>query len=264
MTEPHTWHYGLIAETWAEFSHETPELAFLEKQITGYGQPVLDLACGTGRLLIPMMVLGIDIDGADISEDMLGLLQSLANEEGLTPTLYRQPMHALDLPRQYGTIYIAGSFGLSGSRQLDLETLKQCRRHLNPDGALIFNIYPEYFDKKSWLDWLRESRKAMPEPWPKEGRSRTTADGTEYVTRSRMVNVDPLEQSYIREMRVEKLREGELIEYEERTLRGQMHFRNEVEWMLRLAGFTTISAYGGYSEEDVTADHGEIVFIARR
>jgi hypothetical protein len=45
--ENEIWHYGLMAEKWAAFSHDTPELDFLQGWIEKIGQPVLDLACGT-------------------------------------------------------------------------------------------------------------------------------------------------------------------------------------------------------------------------
>lgn len=111
---------------------------------------------------------------------------------------------------------------------------------------------------------MREYREAMPEPWPEEGRRRRTLDGTEYVTMSRMASVDPLEQSYTREMRVEKWRDGTLIAQEERTLRGQIHFRNEVELMLKLARFNKIKVHDYYTDEEATAESEEIVFVAKR
>jgi hypothetical protein len=55
-----------------------------------------------------------------------------------------------------------------------------------------------------------------------------------------------------------------MIAQEDRTLRGQMHFRNEVELMLRLAGFSAIEAHDYYSDEEATDDSGEIVFVAKR
>jgi ubiquinone/menaquinone biosynthesis C-methylase UbiE len=48
--EPVDWHHGLMAERWAEFNTEAREAPFFLQEIARYGQPVLDLACGTGRI----------------------------------------------------------------------------------------------------------------------------------------------------------------------------------------------------------------------
>jgi SAM-dependent methyltransferase len=132
--EPVIWHYGLMAERWAESDDDIPELPFCLKQIARFGQPVLDLACGTGRLLLPLLRAGIDVDGCDLSDDMLYHCRKKAARERFNPNLYRQPMHAFDLPRRYKTIYLCDSFGLSGSRENDLETLRRCHAHLMDEG----------------------------------------------------------------------------------------------------------------------------------
>ena len=63
--ETGTWHYGLIARWWAEFNTAEPaELAYLEAAIRRFGQPALDLGCGTGGLLIPLLATGLDIQPA--------------------------------------------------------------------------------------------------------------------------------------------------------------------------------------------------------
>ena len=51
---PQVWHYGLVARWWAEFNTDGPEIAYFKALIEQYGQPALDVACGTGRLLIPV------------------------------------------------------------------------------------------------------------------------------------------------------------------------------------------------------------------
>src|SRR5438270_14021486 len=57
--QPLTWHYGLVAQYWAEFNVAAPEeLAYYRAAIERYGQPALDLACGTGRILVPLLKAG--------------------------------------------------------------------------------------------------------------------------------------------------------------------------------------------------------------
>ena len=73
-TQPQTWHYGLIAQHWAEFENhslDAPDVAYYREQIERYGEPALDLACGTGRLLLDYLQDGLDVDGCDISPDMV-------------------------------------------------------------------------------------------------------------------------------------------------------------------------------------------------
>jgi len=108
--KPVVWHYGLMAERWAETIDETPELSYIEKAISRFGSPVLDLACGTGRLLLPLLKAGIDIDGCDISGDMLEHCRRKAALGGYNPRLYQQSMHSFNLPRTYKTMYIGDSF----------------------------------------------------------------------------------------------------------------------------------------------------------
>jgi hypothetical protein len=57
-----TWHYGLVARHWAEKNTTGPEIAYYQRQIEHYGQPALDVGCGTGCLLIPFLRAGLDHD----------------------------------------------------------------------------------------------------------------------------------------------------------------------------------------------------------
>ena len=262
--EPLTWHYGLMAESWAESIDDAHEVSFFLKEIARFGQPVLDVACGTGRVLLPLLRAGIDIEGCDISVDMLKHCRNKAAHEGFNPNLYQQPMHALVLPRKYKTIYICGSFGLAGSREKDLETLRRCYDHLQDDGALVLNIEAEYTSQESWDGWLTTKCKILPEPWPEEGRRRISADGSEQIDRFRYLAVDPLEQSYTRQVRLEKWQSGSLVASEEYTLRGNMYLKNELWLMLQVAGFHEITVNGDYTDMPATIEHEELVFTAIR
>ena len=98
VAEPQTWHYGLVARWWAEFNDSGPEIAYFRRFVVA-GQPALDVACGTGRLLLPYVREGLDVDGCDVSPDMLAHCRAAAERDGLAPSLYAQAIHELDLPR---------------------------------------------------------------------------------------------------------------------------------------------------------------------
>src|SRR5215211_6557347 len=230
--QPQTWHYGLVARWWAEFNAPDPdELAFYRDIIERDGQPALDLACGTGRLLLPLLRAGFDVDGCDVSPDMLDLCRQRAARDGLAPQLYAQAMHALAVPRKYRTIFICGGFGLGGERRQDAETLLRCHRQLAPGGTLVFDHHLPYYHANEWAYWLAESRQELPQEWPTGSMRRRTADGDEIELRSRLVTLDPLEQRQTREMRASLWREGKVVKEEEYSLRENLYFRNEVVLM---------------------------------
>src|ERR1043165_9575832 len=64
------------------------------------GGPVLDVACGTGRILLPLLKAGVDIEGLDLFEGMLKRLREKASARGLTPKLHRSDMARFPLGRR--------------------------------------------------------------------------------------------------------------------------------------------------------------------
>ena len=263
--EPQTWHYGLVARWWAEFYAPDPdELAFYRDVIEQGGQPALDLACGAGRLLVPLLSAGLDIDGCDISPDMLAFCREGAARLGLSPRLYQQAMHELDLPRSYRTIYICDSFGLGGRRDQDASALRCCYDHLVSGGTLVFSHYLPNDDPERWAYWLPERRQQLPEAWSEAGTRKRTASGDEIELRVRLVDLDPLEQRQTLEMRAGLWSEGRLQAQEDRLLSENLYFRNEILLMLAHAGFSDVSVRAGYSLREPTADDTMLVFIARK
>lgn len=263
--EPQTWHYGLVARWWAEFNEADPdEFAFYRGFVERDGQPALDLACGTGRLLLPLLRAGLDVDGCDLSPDMLALCRERAERDGLAPRLFAQAMHELDPPRAYRTIFICGGFGLGAERPQDAAALRRCHHHLIPGGTLVFNHELPYAQTDLWPAWLLDRRQPLPEAWPTSGTPRRAADGDELELRSRVVALDPLEQYVTRQMHA-TLRRGEtVVAEEEHTLRENLYFRNEVLLLLAQVGFGDVEVRGGYTDAAPTAEDPEIVFIARK
>ncbi len=258
-----TWHYGVMARHWAAHNTTGPEIAYFQQQIETYGQPALDAGCGTGRLLIPFLRAGLDVDGCDVSDDMLRYCQQTAEREGLSPRLYRQALHNLDLPRQYQTIFACGVFGIGVSREQDFIALQRFYQHLLPGGMLMLEIYLPYEDTKVWPLWLKEARKHLPEPWP-EDISKVPEDDRDYRLKYRLVAVDPLKQQTTSEMRMLVFKDKQLMADNTYPLTINLYFRYEMEMLLEKAGFTIEAEKGDWTDADVTADHDVIVYFARK
>lgn len=251
-----------MAERWALFLHDTPELEFLKAQIARFGEPVLDLACGAGRLLLPLLRAGHEVEGSDVSPDMLDHAQAVINREGLQAKLHLQPMNELNLTQKYQTMYLIDSFGLAGSRQKDADTLARCCEHLHPDGALIVNIQAEYNLTDAWMKWTPEQRTMLPELWPEEAQPRVAEDGSQHYAYFRLTALSPLEQTYTRQVRLEKWTSGSLVASEQYNLTGNMYLKNELALMLTAAGFRTVEVYGDYEAARASDESDEIVFVA--
>jgi SAM-dependent methyltransferase len=258
-----TWHYGLVARWWAEFNTDGPEIEYF-RRFVAVGQPALDLACGTGRLLLPWLRTGLDVDGCDISPDMVALCRERVEREGLATNLYTQAMHELDLPRRYRTIVVCGGFGLGGHREHDIQALERLHAHLEPGGTLVLDNEVPYADGLAWKHWHKEARRELPRPRRDPGERRTGSDGAEYALRARLLALDPLEQLLTYEMRAWMWRDGELVAEEEHELRMIVYFTHELEAMLERAGFTEIELQAGHTGAPPTADDDFVVFVARR
>lgn len=112
MTLPDYEYKGLMAQAWDVLRGDTSRWAdrfFYLDVIKIYGQPVLDVGCGTGRLLLDYRAQGIDVDGVDNSPEMLAICRRKASAQDLAVTTYEQYMETLDLPRRYRTIVIPSS-----------------------------------------------------------------------------------------------------------------------------------------------------------
>jgi SAM-dependent methyltransferase len=262
---PLTWHYGLVARWWAEFNEGGPEIAYFQNYVER-GQPARDVACGTGRLLIPFLRSGLDVDGSDVSHDMIALCREKAVREGLSPTLFVQPMHDLDPPRTYRTIFVCGGFGLGSTREHDAQALRRFHEHLEADGTLVLDNQNPYSGGLPWRYWLKEERRAIPQSWePLEAAERRRgSDGAEYTLQSRVVDFDPLEQRVTHEMRATMWRDGALVRQEEHTLHLNLYFKNELLLLLERAGFGDIIVHGDHREEPATRDSDFVVFVARK
>jgi SAM-dependent methyltransferase len=263
MRMPQTWHYGLIAEWWAEFNTDGPEIDYFGRFVES-GQPGLDAGCGTGRLLLPWLRAGLDVDGCDVSADMVALCRERALRAGLEPTLLVQPLHKLAPPRRYRTIVVCGVFGLGSTRPQDQEALRRFHQCLEPGGTLLLDNEVPYAHENRWQQWTKDERRRLPEPWRLPGLHKRAADGTEYELRTRALELDPLDQTVELEIHAEKWHRGQSLATEEHLISIRMYFRDELLLMLERAGFADVEVRGDYTDEQATAEHEFLVYIARR
>lgn len=145
MTKSDYEYSGLMAQFWDLLRGDTSRWAdrfFYLDVIAQYGQPALDVGCGTGRLLLDYMQQGIDVDGMDNSPEMLDLLRHKAAALGLQPRVYLQTMETLDLPRRYRTILVpSSSFQLLTDPAAAAEALRRFYQHLEPGGVLVMSLF---------------------------------------------------------------------------------------------------------------------------
>jgi SAM-dependent methyltransferase len=262
VSTPQTWHYGLVAEWWEKFNTEGPEIEYFGRFVAA-GQPALDAGCGAGRLLLPWLHAGYDVDGCDVSADMIARCREQASGQGLDPALFVQPLHALEPPRRYRTIVVCGVFGLGSTRVQDEEALRRFHDCLEPDGTLLLDNHVPY-SSECWPLWRAEQRRSLPEEWPPPGERRLADDGSEYELRVRVLELDPLDQTIALELRADKWIDGKHVAAEEHALTMRMYFRDELVLMLRNAGFAGVAVRGGYADDRPTGDHDFLVYIASR
>jgi SAM-dependent methyltransferase len=138
-------HYTkLIAEWYDDWLKDlTRDRDYYSEFFSGFEGQVLELACGTGRLLIPIAESGVTIHGLDSSQDMLEVLQRKAtslNIKGIE--LHNQLMENFSLPTKYDAIFIAsGSFQLLTSSESAFNSLECVRDHLSDNGFFLADIF---------------------------------------------------------------------------------------------------------------------------
>jgi SAM-dependent methyltransferase len=113
------------------------------------GGPVLDIACGTGRILLPCLQAGVDIDGLDLFEGMLTQLRKKAAARGLCPQLYQGDMASFQVGRRYALLMIPfNAFVHNLTTDDQIKSLVCCREHLQPGGLLAFDTS---FPGSAWI-----------------------------------------------------------------------------------------------------------------
>lgn len=118
------------------------DLEYYRDRLLSCKGPILEAMVGSGRIIIPLLEAGLEVDGVDYSEHMLDSCRQRLKERGLEAALFQSNLQELSLPRKYEAIIIpGGSFLLIETRQQSLQALKRLYDHLQPGGRLILDIF---------------------------------------------------------------------------------------------------------------------------
>jgi SAM-dependent methyltransferase len=222
--------------------------------------PVLELGCGTGRILIESAAAGATITGLDLSPLMLDAcrlkVSALSAEVAQRITLIEADMTAFDLKRRFALVTIPFRAFCHLIEVCDqLACLERVREHLEQDGELVFDVFQPRLD--ILIDpHATDEVEDTPESPLSGGRTvRRTA---------RRLNLHQAEQTmqvefnyYIKDARgnAERLTESFPFRY---------YFRYELEHLLARAGFQVAALYGWYDRSPVSEEPRELIFTARR
>jgi SAM-dependent methyltransferase len=123
-----------------DFQDDLPLYLGLASRVSG---PILEVACGSGRLLLPFAQHGLDVVGVDSSPAMLDLARArLADGEVASRVqLIQGDFVSTRLERQFGLVVLGlDSFGLVLEPDRQLEALRNLRDHLSYDGLLVIDV----------------------------------------------------------------------------------------------------------------------------
>lgn len=258
MTESNYEYRDLIAQTWDLFRGDTsgwPDRTFYREFIEQYGGPVLDVGCGTGRLLLDYMKEGVDIDGVDNSPQMLARCREKASALGLTPTLYQQPMEHLDLPRSYRIIFVpSSSFQLVTDIKAARQTMTRFYQHLESGGVLIMPFM---------LIW--EAGTPRQTDWEPDGEVERPEDGA-LIRRWSRARYDVQDQLEHTETRYEVSLDGEIIlsEYHSRSPATRWYTQDQARELYQQAGFTDLEVYREFSHEPALEEDGIFSIVGKK
>ncbi len=116
----------------------TEDVEFYLEEARRAEGPVLELACGTGRLTIPIARAGVEIVGLDRSQGMLAQARQKAPEL----TWISGDARVFDLGRRFGLVFMAFNSmqHLHDYRDV-LKLLARVRAHLRPGGHFLFDLF---------------------------------------------------------------------------------------------------------------------------
>jgi SAM-dependent methyltransferase len=226
------------------------DLAYWQRLCARYGGPVLELACGSGRLTIPLADEGVDIEGLDISPAMLALARKKSDACSLNLRWHLGDAADFTVDRKFSFIFLPNNSVAHLLRWLDLVSCLNCvKRHLGGDGRFAL----DYFNPALAL-LLRDPAERFPVA------AFTHPDTGEEVVVTETSTYDSATQiNHIRWFWRFEGRAEEVVS----DLPMRVYFPQELDALLSCAGFVIEEKYGGYDMSPFTTTSQKQLIVVR-
>jgi len=251
----------------AEFCDRIPtyrdrqDLDFYVRQARASGGPVLEIGCGTGRILIPTARAGIEAVGLDSSSAMLSVCRQKLSRQPIEVQskvrLVEGGMTKFDLGQRFCLVTIPfRPFQHLLTVEDQLSCLSVIHRHLLPGGKLVFDIFnpslPHLTGEKSFDELMDEPEFTMP-------------DGRRVQRHHRVVSRDLFKQTQESEMLYDVTHSDGRKERFTQRFSMRYVFRFEAEHLLARSGFEVEEVYSDFDGSLYGSKYpGELIFIARK
>jgi len=211
------------------------DIPFYLRQIKKYGEPVLELACGTGRITIPIAEEGIQITGLDISEPMLSQAKRKAAIKGINVGWIKADCRNFKLNKKFNLIFFPFN---SIAHLQDLESTKSCfscvKMHLKDKGRFIIDVFNPRLDIL-----IRDPSKLYPVAEYPDPDGKGTVVITENSTYDAATQINRIKWYYKIGIQTK-----EVVE----ELNMRIFYPQELDALLFYNGFTIEVKFGNYDE----------------
>ncbi len=218
-----------------------------------FGGPVLELTCGTGRVLLPLAEAGFACTGVDSSAAMLARARARLERAGRSARLEQQDLASLHLRGRYRTILLPlDGLALLLARPAQLACLRAARQAASHDGCLVVDV--SNGNVRGGNEPLQEVLHHLTAPDPETGRPTT-----KWVVR----RPRPAEQLDELTFYYDEQDERGCLRRTIVDLRLRWFTRSELELLLELSGWRVDELYGGYDFEPFGPTSDRLFVVAR-
>ncbi len=227
------------------------DIPFLENLVDRFGQPVLELACGTGRITIPLAEKGIDITGLDVVEPMLRLAKLKARQKRLDIPWINADCRTFIIHRSFKLIIFPYN---SLAHLHDRESIDACfarvRDHLDNGGRFVI----DYFNPNvQALGRNPAKRYPLAEYDDPDGNGRVIVTETNVYDSAKQIN--RVRQYY---------QVGPIIDAHIDYLNLRVFWPQELEALLHYNGFTVEEKHGDYDGRAFSANAPKQLLVCRK